>query len=246
MIQDLHAHTYYSFCSKDRPEKVIETAINNGIDMLGICDHNYGIGCSTTEVCWSDFNVKSYGNNLVKYYDHISALKEKFKNKIKILCGIEVRTASKEKNYFLPENTDISFFDFCLVENFDENTSSLKGDIVGFAKKSNTTVGIAHTDLFKYVSKIGENPYRFFSTLAKNGIFWELNVNMDSLHNFKTHDYVTEFFKNKEQQKIVKESGIRLSVGFDSHIISEYKAQKIINACNLIKSMGIPLVFNHL
>ena len=27
MIQDLHAHTYYSFCSDDTPERVIETAI---------------------------------------------------------------------------------------------------------------------------------------------------------------------------------------------------------------------------
>ena len=27
MIQDLHAHTYYSFCSQDTPERVIETAI---------------------------------------------------------------------------------------------------------------------------------------------------------------------------------------------------------------------------
>ena len=32
MIQDLHSHTYYSFCGKDLPEKVIETAINGGIE----------------------------------------------------------------------------------------------------------------------------------------------------------------------------------------------------------------------
>ena len=44
MIQDLHAHTYYSFCGADTPEQVVETAIAGGIEMLGITDHNYGIG----------------------------------------------------------------------------------------------------------------------------------------------------------------------------------------------------------
>ena len=50
MIQDLHAHTYYSFCSKDRPETVIETAIAGGIQQLGICDHNYGVACAPTPI----------------------------------------------------------------------------------------------------------------------------------------------------------------------------------------------------
>ena len=54
MIQDLHAHTYYSFCSKDRPETVIETAIAGGIQQLGICDHNYGVACARTEFCWAE------------------------------------------------------------------------------------------------------------------------------------------------------------------------------------------------
>ena len=30
MLQDLHAHTYYSFCSKDKPEAVIEAAMKDG------------------------------------------------------------------------------------------------------------------------------------------------------------------------------------------------------------------------
>ena len=54
---------------------------------------------------------------------------------------------------------------------------------------------------------------------------------------------MTEFFKNKEQQEIVKRSGVKLSVGFDGHIAKEYKAQKIKTANTLIKAMGIPLVF---
>ena len=29
MLQDLHSHTYYSYCGKDSPEQLIKTAINN-------------------------------------------------------------------------------------------------------------------------------------------------------------------------------------------------------------------------
>jgi histidinol phosphatase-like PHP family hydrolase len=77
MIQDLHAHTYYSFCSKDKPETVIETAIAGGVQQLGICDHNYGVGCSRVEFCWNKgYNPnEDYGNNLVKYYDHMNLLR---------------------------------------------------------------------------------------------------------------------------------------------------------------------------
>ena len=44
MIQDLHSHTYYSFCGKDTPEAIVEAAIAGGIEVFGISDHNYGIG----------------------------------------------------------------------------------------------------------------------------------------------------------------------------------------------------------
>ena len=44
MIQDIHSHTYYSFCGGDRPEEVVEKAIAGGIELFGICDHNYGGG----------------------------------------------------------------------------------------------------------------------------------------------------------------------------------------------------------
>ncbi len=245
MIQDLHAHTYYSFCSNDRPEAVIEKAIANGIQQLGICDHNYGVGCARTDFCWDKGTrlEADYGKTLVRYYDHINALKEKYARRIKLLCGIEVCTLQGKDSYALPHTADISFFDFALVENLDDPTSITGGDIFAFAKRCGCPTGIAHTDMFAFIRSIGEEPNRYFRKMAEQGIFWEINVNYDSLHSFKTHDYVTEFFKNKEQQEIVKRSGVKLSVGFDGHIASEYKAQKVKTANTLIKAMGIPLAF---
>ena len=52
-----------------------------------------------------------------------------------------------------------------------------------------------------------------------------------------------EFFKNTEQQEIVKKSGIRLSVGFDGHRVEDYLPERIKGYCKKIKSLGIKLAF---
>ena len=182
----------------------------------------------------------------MRYFDHITLLKEKYARKIKLLRGIEIATCVGKDNYALPDNADVSFFDYCLVEGLDKPSSITKGDIFSFAKRCGCPTGIAHTDLFAFLEKQGEEPYRFFKKMAEQGIFWELNVNLDSSHEFKAYDYVTEFFKNKKQQDVVKKTGVKLSVGFDSHIIHEYKPSRVQTACKLIKDMGIRLVFENL
>jgi histidinol phosphatase-like PHP family hydrolase len=245
MIQDLHAHTYYSFCSKDKPEKVIEGAIAGGIQQFGICDHNYGVGCARTEFCWdqgSKLNA-DYGKTLERYYDHMRLLKDKYSKRINLLCGIEICTLKGKDSYALPHSADVSFFDFALLENLDHPQSITEGDLFAYAKRCGCPVGVAHTDMFAFIESRGEDPYRYFKRMAEAGIFWEMNVNYDSLHNFQNHAYVTEFFKNKQQQEIIKKTGVRLSVGFDGHIVSEYKPAKVKAACKLIQDMGIHLAF---
>lgn len=247
MIQDLHAHTYYSFCSGDAPERTIEAAIAGGVQLLGITDHNYGIGCGRTEFCWGkgDALNADYGKTLTRYQDHIGLLKEKYAKKIKILCGIEVATLRKDGNsYALPYTADVSGFDFCLIEHLDDPTSITNGDLFAFAKRLGCPCGVAHTDLFRFIRSLGEDPHRYFRKMAERNIFWEMNVNYDSLHGFKTYEYTTEFFKNKEQQEIVKKSGVKLSVGFDGHIAREYKPDRVKTANKLIKDMGIRLAFD--
>ena len=245
MIQDLHAHTYYSFDCVDSPEQVIQTALLSGVKQLGFCDHNHGVGLARKEECYNkgtDLTV-DYDGTLKRYFDHMTLLQEKYRNKIRILRGIEVATAVGKDNYALPTKADISFFDFCLVEGLANPRSIAQGDLFAFAKRCNCLTGVAHTDMFAFIRSIGEEPYRYFRKMAEQNIFWEINVNLDSSHEFKPHDYVTEFFRSKEQQEIIKKSGVRLSVGFDSHNIREYKAERVKSACKLIQNAGIHLVF---
>lgn len=245
MLQDLHSHTYYSFCGGDQPEEVIEAAIAGGIEVLGITDHNYGIGYARTDVFFSEAEdlKDNYERTLKRYYDHINLLKEKYEGKIKILRGIEVATLN-EGRYALPENADISFFDYCLVENLDwKGRTTTNGDIFSFAKRCRCPVGIAHTDMFSFIQSIGEEPFAYFNKMAQQGIFWEMNVNLDSIHKGHEHEYMLKFFENKEQQEIVRRSGVCLSVGFDGHRVYDYKPERIKDYCRQITQMGITLAF---
>lgn len=247
MIQDLHSHTYYSFCGGDKPEQIVEAAINGGVELFGISDHSYGIGQSKLNVFASNCDdlFEDYERTLIRYFDHINLIKEKYADKIKVLCGIEVASDLDRARVLLPESADISYFDYCLAEHLDyiEN-SSLKGDIFKFAQRSGCTVGIAHTDMFSFIKNIGEEPYKYFKRMAEQNIFWEMNVSYDSIHNYREHSYVIDFFKDTEQQQIIRESGVKLSVGFDGHRVEDYRADRVVDACRKITEMGIPLIFD--
>ena len=247
MIQDLHSHTYYSFCGKDRPEEIVEAAIDGGVELFGISDHSYGIGQSKFNVFMSkdDDLFADYERTLIRYFDHINLIKEKYKDKIKVLCGIEVGTDLGIGRVPLPDTVDISFLDYCLVEGLSLlEKSSINGDIFSFAKRAGCVTGIAHTDMFTFIKKIGADPLDYFKKLAEYNIFWEMNVSYDSIHNYHEHQYVKEFFNNPEQQEIIRKSGIKLSVGFDGHRVEDYLADRVKDACDKLKTLGIPLVFD--
>ena len=247
MIQDLHSHTYYSFCGKDAPEAIVEAAIAGGIELFGICDHNHGVGFGNkaafkapTEIIPNEYNEVL----LRRYYDHINLVKEKYADRIRVLCGIEITAHLDIPKIALPETADISFFDYCMIENPDIENSIIKRDLFSFAERCGCkNVGVAHTDMFAFIESLGEDPYRYFKKMAERNIFWEMNVSYDSIHKYREHEYMLEFFRNEEQQAIVRESGVRLSVGFDGHRVEDYLPERIADYCRRVTAMGIKLAF---
>lgn len=93
--QDLHTHTTYSD-GKNTPEEMILAAADEGLDTIGISDHSY------TSI---DENYCIKKEKIAGYVAEISALKEKYKGKIEVLCGIE-------QDYFSDEPTDM--FDYAI------------------------------------------------------------------------------------------------------------------------------------
>ena len=247
MIQDLHSHTYYSFCGKDSPEAIVEAAIAGGIELFGICDHNHGVGFCRKDAYKAPAEFVSheyYPAALQRYYDHMSLIKEKYADRIRILRGIEITAQTDIPKIALPDSADISFFDYCMIENPNLEQSIIKRDLFAFAERCGCkSVGVAHTDMFAFIDALGEDPYLYFKRMAERDIFWEMNVSYDSIHKYREHEYMLEFFKNKEQQAIVRESGVRLSIGFDGHRVEDYLPERVADYCRRVTAMGIKLAF---
>lgn len=197
MIQDLHSHTYYSFCGKDSPEVIVEAAIEGGIELFGICDHNHGVGFASKPAYKAPIDIipNEYSElHLRRYYDHINLVKEKYAEKIRVLCGIEITAHLDIPKITLPDTADISFFDYCMIENPDIENSIIKRDLFRFAERCGCkNIGVAHTDMFAFIESLGEDPYRYFRRMAEQNIFWEMNVSYDSIHKYREHEYMLEY-----------------------------------------------------
>ena len=225
-IVDLHSHTYYSCCSQDIPDNVVKTAIANGISVLGINDHNTGI-------------LERHE----QYKREISALKEKYKDRINILCGIEIATYPHQ---FDPTLTDkMSGYDYCLIEHLTEDNSVIGKNLFEFCDKCSIVCGIAHTDMFAYCDKYGFDYVEFFTKMAQKGIFWEMNVSYDSVHGYREHSYVKDFILDAKKIEIIKQTGVCVSVGFDGHNHKDYAGDLVWEMTKALKDKGIKTIDCH-
>ena len=227
-IMDIHSHTYYSRCGRDSFESIIEAAIDGGVELFGISDHNYGVG-----------------DRIEEYRAKQAEMREKYADRIRVLSGFEICTLKDEVHvdfaYFYPLSR-LEGFDYCLVENIDDTRSVWGLNLLEMRKEFPCRVGIAHTDLIGFARRLGEDPTAFLHRFAEKDIFWEMNVSYDSIHNYREHAYVLRLKESEEEQEIVRRSGIRLSVGFDGHRVEDYRPDRVREMCAWLEEKHIPLV----
>lgn len=232
ITRDLHVHTTYSD-GKSTPEEVLLSAIEKGIKTLGFSDHSY-----------TDFDeaycIKK--EKISDYISEISALKEKYKTKIEILCGIE-------QDYFsgLPKYD----FDFVIgsVHYFklgdeyipvDSNADTLKlaadkyfgGDIYALceeyfrlvgkvADKTNATV-IGHFDL---ITKFNEKTPLIDPCNPRYVAAWKKavdnlvgkNIPFEINTGAISRGYRTTPYPANDMVDYIKEKGGKLILSSDSH-----------------------------
>ena len=233
MLHDIHSHTFHSFCGRDDPHLTVQAAIDGGLELFGISDHNYGVT--------RDGRAESIG----EYLAFLTSIRDEYADKIRIVRGIELCTIPDKA---LRDDMDISGFDFCLVENIDHPESVIKPDekgvsgIFAYSERLKCRTGIAHSNLFRFAQAHGIAPIDFFTNLARYGIFWEMNVSYDSIHSYREHQYVKDFMASEEQQDIIRRSGIEISVGFDGHRVEDYRADRVKDCCIFLEEHGIKTV----
>ena len=244
MIQDLHSHTALSFCGKDDPRDLIALAKEGGIDVFGITDHNYGVGYRDVSLYYTlPPTAVPYGENLREYFLRLTALRDETEG-VRLLRGIEIATDEGAGNVSLPDGVDVSYFDYALLEHLDAPRSVTGGDLFAYRERLATPLlGVAHTDLFAHAARLGIPPLAYFRRMAKEGIFWEMNVSYDSIHGYREHPYMLRFFADESAQEIVRNSGVAVSIGFDGHRKEDYLPDRIRDYNLRLKSLGIPRPF---
>ena len=228
-IHDIHSHTYYSFCGRDEPQKLVDTAIANGISVLGISDHSYGIG-----------------DKKAQYLAEMRKLAQKNSDRIKILCGIEIPSLPRVFDFKDFNFSEIAGYDYCLIEHIDEPDSVIGEKFLEFTDLVGIPCGIAHTDMFKYCEIYGFEPEEYFRKLAEKKIFWELNMSYDSTHGYRKHEYVERFMLSGNEQDTVRRAGLMLSIGFDSHRCEDYDGARIHTANRFLKENNLLTVEGYL
>lgn len=79
ILEDFHLHTTFSD-GKNTPEEMIRAALDMGMKRIGISDH-------APTPCGESYCIAR--DRVTEYRETIGALKEKYRGKIDVLCGIE-------------------------------------------------------------------------------------------------------------------------------------------------------------
>ena len=183
--QNLHIHTTYAD-GKDTPEELILEAISRGFDSIGFSEHTY--------MAFSDYPYQMTVNDMKKYRDEVRALAEKYRDSIKVFCGLEFEYFSELSTegfdyligsvHYLDFDGKILGFDRNLEAALEYLSVNFGGDGMAFARKYYETLAtlpergnfdiIGHFDLLTKNNEQGN----FIDTTRKD----YLDLGFEAIH----------------------------------------------------------------
>ncbi len=206
---NLHIHSIYSD-GRNTIEQIVKKALKTGLDYICITDH-------FTD-SWKADLIPNLNNldKIKRYLEEISQFKEFLKKENKNLTlfkGVEIDISSSETyiiNNISPNKFDLILFEY--LESF-EGIAFVKR-ILEYWKKENyeefPLIGLAHFDPSFFIIRGLDTLIEF---LKQYDIIVEFNSSYPQFYSRKH-----EIFYNK-----LKDSGIKVSIGCDSHHISSLR-----------------------
>jgi len=206
---NLHIHSIYSD-GRNTIEQIVKKALKTDLDYICITDHFTN--------SWKADLIPNLNNldKIKRYLEEISQLKEfliKENKDLTLFKGVEVDISSSEKyiiNNISPNKFDLILFEY--LESF-EGIAFVK-KILEYWKKENydefPLIGLAHFDPSFFIIRGLDTLIEF---LKQYDIIVEFNSSYPQFYSRKH-----EIFYNK-----LKDSGIKVSIGCDSHHISSLK-----------------------
>ncbi len=226
-----HTHTYY--CDgKDSPEDMILSAIDKGFEILGFSGHS--------PLLDTDWGMND--DNLQKYCEDLRLLKEKYEDKIEILCGIEhdyySSNSTKEFDYiigsvhclktqdgFLPLDDSAEILTDGIDRYFDGDSMKLAQiyyeTISDIVNKTGCQI-VGHLDLitkFDELSPIFDTQSQQYLSYAKNAIrkLAETGVLFELNTGAMTRGLRTTPYPQKELLKFIRECDCDVIINSDCH-----------------------------
>jgi len=229
---NLHIHSTYSD-GKNTINQIVKTAIKLGLEYICITDHFSN--------SWKSKIIPTLNNldKIERYLEEISHCQAyilKKKSKLNLFKGIEIDISSSES--YITTNIRPNKFDLILFEYLEnlEGIAFIKNIVETWKRdrrKSNNfpLLGLAHFDPSFFMLG-GFNV--LLSFLKQYNIIIEFN---SSYPHFYSRKY--EIFFNK-----LKKNGIMVSIGCDSHHLSNLK--DVEGACEMIKYYNLEDNLNRL
>lgn len=213
-IMDIHNHTIWSD-GVGTVDEIIENAINNKVDIIGISDHFNTIKCNSVLTA-----------KLEQYVKSLEKKKEKYKDKIEVLAGIEICMNKDWCELDRLPYDKLNKLDYVLFEYIDWFPSSVNlKELKNYVDKFTCKKGLAHTDIFSLIKKYGIN--NVINKIKEYDLFWEINVN-------KGYGYFDYIIMNKEKPEVIevfnklKKNKIKITVGSDTHSLYYYDINRIM------------------
>lgn len=200
-MMNLHNHTTFSD-GRFSPRDIIEAAVCSGLGVVGISDHY-----------WTTRARSIAPGALGDYTDHIRRLALQYKDRVKVLVGIEIdacpeRTQDLET---LPYE-QLNRLDFVLFEHVQEEEVGGVGlwELFDKRKELEPPVGLAHNDIGRNFA--GVDPSVLIPVLETNRIFLELCPSPRHARLQRPlYRHSSEFFAR------LKGTRVGLSIGTDTH-----------------------------
>lgn len=232
MLQDLHTHTTYCDGTSS-PEEMVLSAIEKGLDRIGICTHGYT--AFDESYC---IPHEEYG----KFQAEVAALKEKYKDEIEVLCGVEQDVFSetetdgfdyvigsvhylKAEDEFAPIDEMVEILEYVCEEYYGGDylaaTESYYASVAQLAEKTDCDI-IGHFDLITKFNEGGalfdEKAPRYVAAwkaaadeLLKSGKVFEINTGAIS------RGYRTTPYPSDEITEYIRANGGKFILSSDAH-----------------------------
>ena len=229
---DYHVHTTFSD-GESTPEEIVKAAIKKGMAEIGFSDHSY---------TYFDESYCIKREKIAEYKREIARLKEKYKDRIKILCGVEQDFYSAEStegyDYVIGSVHYVKKSDkFYPVDESAERFAGVTNDVFGgdyyaFAEEYfNTVAGFAErADIdtighFDLVSKFNEQRNFFdeknerYENAWKNAVDKLITANKTFEINTGAiaRGYKKEPYPSDNIRAYIKSTGGKFILSSDSH-----------------------------